>query len=227
VKLAAVVQARMSSTRFPGKMLHVVRGKPLLEYVLDRARLSEHIDLVVVATSVESTDTPIATYCAASGVECFRGSLGDVAGRFLEACEFYELDAFVRICGDSPLLDAALIDRGVQEFLESGADVVTNVSPRTFPAGQSVEVVRTTVFRDACARMTRVEHFEHVTGFLYQHAREYRVHNFTNPAGNESEIDLSVNTPAGMSLFERLIEHGEDTPALPATLRRYRAMACS
>lgn len=205
MRIAAVVQARMSSTRFPGKMLHRLHGRPLLEYVLDRVRGSRGIEQVIVVTSVDPSDMPIAEYCRDQGVECFRGSLDDVAGRFRDACGAYRLDAFARVCGDSPQLDPALLDRGVRTFREVEADLVTNCFPRSFPGGQSVEVVRASAFQDAYARMTSPEHFEHVTAFFYERPREYRIYNFANPAGDQSQIDLSVNTPAQMALFERLV----------------------
>ena len=225
VRVAAVVQARMNSRRFPGKVLHKVRGRPLLGCLLDRLRVSREIDNIIVATSVDATDTPIAAYCSERGVDCFRGSLDDVAGRFRGVSDVYDLDAFVRVCGDSPLLDPAVVDRGVSSFREAEVDVVTNCFPRTFPGGQSVEVVRAATFRHACTRMTDSTHFEHVTTFLYEHPDEYRIHNFTNPAGNQSDLDLSVNTPGEMAIFERLHEPGEDALDLPRIVQRYRAVA--
>jgi spore coat polysaccharide biosynthesis protein SpsF len=225
VKVAAVVQARMSSTRFPGKMLHWVSGRPLIEYVLDRVRSSREIDQVIVATSVDTTDLPIAEYCRDRGVECFRGSLNDVASRFRDVSDVYEIEAFVRVCGDSPLLDPAVIDRGVRAFRELEPDLMTNCFPRTFPRGQSVEVVRVSTLRSAYTRMTKAAHFEHVTAFLYEHAGEYRIHNFTNPAGNQSDLDFSVNTPDEMALFERLVECGEDAPDLSRIVALYRTVA--
>ena len=215
----------MSSTRFPGKMLHRVHGRPLLEYVLDRVRRSREIDQVIIATSVDASDAPIAEHCRDHGVACFRGSLDDVASRFLGASDAYGLDAFVRVCGDSPLLDPAVVDFGARTFREVEADLVTNCFPRSFPGGQSVEVVRASAFRSARARMTSAAHFEHVTAFFYEHRREYRIHNFTNPAGDQSDIDLSVNTSAQMALFERLVDRGEDVPDLVRVLERYRAVA--
>ena len=222
--IAAIVQARMSSIRFPGKMLHCVHGRPLLEYVLDRVRRSREIDQAIVATSAEASDEPIADYCRQHGIDCFKGSLKDVASRFGEASDAYRLEAFVRVCGDRPLLDPALLDRGVQMFRETEADLVTNCFPRTFPAGQTVEVVRVSTFRQARTRMTSTAHLEHVTAVFYEYAREYRIHNFTNSAGNQSNIDLSVNTPREMMLFERLVERSEDASDLATVLERYDAI---
>ena len=225
MKVAAVLQARMSSTRFPGKMLHHVLGRPILGYVLDRVGHSREIDQVIVATSVEDSDSPIAEYCRDIGVECFRGSLDDVASRMRNACDVYDVDAFVRVCGDSPLIDSAIIDQGVRAFKKLEPNIVTNCLPRTFPHGQSVEVVCVSTLRSAYTRMTKTAHFEHVTAFLYEHADEYRIYNFTNPAGSQSDLDFSVNTPDEMALFERLVECGEDVPDLARIVELYRTVA--
>lgn len=225
MRIAAVIQARMSSARLPGKMLHLVQGRPLLAYVLDRAQRSREVDAVIVVTSDDPSDTAIVEYCRAHRTECFRGSLDDVAARFRDCSELYGLAAFVRICGDSPLLDSALIDRGIRSFLKADADIVTNVFPRTFPHGQSVEVVRASTFRAAYSRMTTAEHREHVTAFFYEHASDYQIRNFSNPAGDQSHIDLSVNTPDAIALVDRLIEPNEAAPALAQVMERYRAVA--
>ena len=133
--LAAVIQARMLSTRLPGKALRRTQ-----------------VDLIVVATSTDPSDDVIVERCARLNVECHRGPLSDVAARFGEVVERYRLSAFARTSADSPLLDPALVDR-VMAMLEPGVDVATNVWPRTFPRGQSVEVVRADAFRRALPLM--------------------------------------------------------------------------
>lgn len=225
MKVAAVVQARMSSRRLPGKMLRHVHDRPLLQYVLDRVGRSREVDHVIVATSVDETDTALAEYCSRHAVDCVRGSLSDVSSRFRDVVDRHGLDAFVRVCGDSPLLDSTLLDEGVRIFRGVEVDLVTNCFPRSFPAGQSVEVVRASTFRQACGRMTDAPHREHVTAFFYAHPGEYRIHNFTNPAGDQSHIDLSVNTAADMALFTRLVDPSMDVPDMASALARYRAVA--
>jgi spore coat polysaccharide biosynthesis protein SpsF len=187
--IAAVVQARMSSRRLPGKSLLPLAGRPALRYVLDRLERAARLDLVVVATSTDPSDDPLAAFCSEEGVECHRGPLDDVAARFGEAVERYELDAFVRISGDSPLLDQQLVDRAVDLFHD--VPVVTNVQPRSFPHGQSVEVVDARTFHAALAEMTDLSDREHVTPSLYRHVR------YTNFAAPEdfSDVRLVLDTP--------------------------------
>ena len=139
----------MSSKRFLGKVLHNVEGKPMLAYVLERLQRCRPLDGIVVATSTDDSDTPVADFCHECGVDCYRGPLQDVAGRFKEVLDEYRFDGFVRVCGDSPLIDQRLIDKGIRIFRRSGFDIVTNVSPKTFPKGQSVEVLSTDTFKAA------------------------------------------------------------------------------
>src|SRR3954453_19643168 len=111
---AVIVQARSSSTRLPNKVLTEVGGKPLLGYLLERLEHTTLIDDVMVATSDEADDDAVASFCRAAGVDCHRGALDDVAGRILGAVQARGLDSFVRISGDSPMLDQSLVDRAAE-----------------------------------------------------------------------------------------------------------------
>ncbi len=141
MKIGVIIQARMSSQRLPDKVLTMVNGKPLLQYLLERLTHCSSIDQIVVATSEDKSDDPIAVFCHEYGALCFRGPLQNVAKRFYMALEKYNLDAFVRVCCDSPMLDQKLIDQGVKLF-NGEYDLVTNTLRRSYPVGQSVEVIR-------------------------------------------------------------------------------------
>ena len=135
----------------------------------------------------------------------FRGALRDVASRFLAVASQEQLDGFVRINGDSPLLDTHLIEEAISIFKAEAVDLVTNVSPRTFPPGQSVEVVRVRTFERAYARYTTPPEFEHVTYHFYQHPEQYTIRNF------------SARVPyAGMHLA---VDTQEDEARLAAIIR--------
>ncbi|MGH3051196.1 MAG: cytidylyltransferase domain-containing protein [Gaiellaceae bacterium] len=175
--VAAVVQARMSSQRLPGKVLAPLAGRPALAWLLERLAAFE----LVVATSDEASDDPVAAFCAERDVECFRGPLADVAARFAGVVERYRLDAFVRVNGDSPLLDPALVTRGIELFVERKPDLATNVFPRSFPAGQSVEVVDAKAFLAARPEFDERDR-EHVTTFFYARPKRFRIENFSAPA---------------------------------------------
>jgi spore coat polysaccharide biosynthesis protein SpsF (cytidylyltransferase family) len=169
-RVGAVVAARMTSRRLPGKVLEPLAGRPAMVWVLERLEHAEQLDAVVVATSTEDSDDAVARFCAARGTDCHRGPLDDLAGRLIGAADEYELEAVVRISGDSPLLDQRLVDRGVRLWHDHGPDLVTNVRPRTFPPGQSVEVARTASLERAHRGDVTPEEREHVTGPLYDGA---------------------------------------------------------
>jgi len=205
MKTIAIVQARMSSNRLPGKVLRLVEGKSLLAYLLESLRRCHSLGQIVVATSIEESDDPIAAACRGLGVLCFRGPLEDVAGRFRMLLDVCPCDCFVRANGDSPLLDYRLVDRGVGLFGGGDYDLVTNTWPRTFPRGQSVEVVQTDVFKEACGRMTEPEDKEHVTRFFYRHASEFRIHNFES-GRDFGGLHMAVDEQRDFEAFEAAVQ---------------------
>jgi len=204
MKIGAIVQARMSSERLPGKVLCKVKGKAILEYVLERINCCKGLDTVVIATSKDDSDTLISNFCKERGVECYRGSLLNVAGRFKEALDIYNFDAFVRVNGDSPLLDHRLIEKGVGIFLQGDFDVVTNTLIRTYPKGQSVEILRGDVFRSAYELMRKDDEFEHVTRYFYENKDDFRIFNFES-SQNRSGIQLSIDTHEDLNRFASIV----------------------
>lgn len=203
--IAVVAQARMRSSRLPGKVLRPLDGQTTcLEFLLERLARCERADLVVVATSDDRSDDPVAALCEQLEVTVHRGPLEDVAGRYLEAVERFGVNAFVRVTADSPLLDQRLVDRGIELFEEGGADVVTNVFPSTFASGHSVEVVDAEAFRRAYHDMSEPRHLEHVTNFLYGHPERFRIRNFES-GRDDGAIDVSLDTEEDVRLIEAII----------------------
>jgi spore coat polysaccharide biosynthesis protein SpsF len=200
--VAIVVQARMRSTRLPGKALKPLAGRPLLAYVLDRVFRCERTRRVLVATSENPADDAIETYCATQSVTCVRGDEHDVARRFERVVDRFELGGFVRVCADSPLIDPVLIDEGLERFHDGGHQVVTNNLSRTYPAGQTVEIVDAEAFRAACMKMTTADQREHVTRYIYDHPDEFDLLNMTTGI-DYSDVKLSVDTPED---FDRIAD---------------------
>jgi len=204
LEIGAFIQARMTSQRLPGKVLGDLAGKPLLQYLIERLNRCQFLDRVVVLTSVECSDDPIAEFCHGGGIECFRGDLSNVAKRFLEALEKYRLEAFVRISGDSPLMDPALVDRLIEIFSNNSWQVVTNVQTRTFPSGQSVEIIEANTFRQGFHQMNQPEHFEHVTPWFYKNKDRVKIFNHASKT-NFSGVHLSVDTKTDFDLLSRIV----------------------
>lgn len=204
MRVGIVIQARMTSRRLPGKVLRPLGGRPLLQWVLERAFRAAYAERVVVATSADRSDDPIAAHCAELGVWCTRGSLDDVARRFLDAAEAHGLDAMVRLCADSPLVDPALIERAIEISLRARPDLVTNVFPRrSYPAGMSVEVIATGALA-AAGLMARPDHREHVTKYFYDRARRYRIESFKSERDLHG-LSLVVDSPDDLARLEALV----------------------
>ena len=198
--MIAFVQARMSSRRLPGKVLLPLLGNAMLHYVLESLRRSDTIDRTIVLTSNDASDDAIEDFCRASEVECFRGSLDDVAARFLAAADAYDAEAFVRISGDSPLMDFRIVDRAVRLFEAEPCDVATNVLVRTYPKGQSVEVIARAALARAYESMQVPGDREHVTTYFYTHPEAFEIRDFRHPRDCGS-VRMAVDTPAD---FERV-----------------------
>jgi len=209
-KIAAFVQARMTSTRLPGKVLAEVGGKPILQYILERLQQVRQLDQIVVLTSREPSDYPIADFCVNRGFPCFCGDLQNVAKRFCDAMNHYAVDAFVRICADSPLIDPALIERAISVFVDGQYDLVTNLFPRTFPQGQSVEVIRANSFRSTMPQIQKPEHCEHVTKYFYDHYSQFSIFNMESPT-DYSHMKLTIDTSTDLKTFSRILD-GLDRP---------------
>jgi spore coat polysaccharide biosynthesis protein SpsF (cytidylyltransferase family) len=194
----------MGSTRLPGKVLGDLAGRPAIAWLLERLEHSDELDAVVLATSTEPDDDPVAAFGRTRGVAVHRGPLDDLAARLLGAADAFGLDAVARINGDSPVLDQRLIDRGVALLRGSGADLVSNVRPRSFPPGQSVEVLRTDVLRTAVERMRDDDDREHVTAWLYRHPDEVRIVRFENDPP-VTEPRLTLDEPDDHARLEALL----------------------
>jgi spore coat polysaccharide biosynthesis protein SpsF len=212
---AIVVFARMDSARLPGKVLADLCGRPLLGRVLDRARRARRCDLVAVATTQRRSDDAIADFGAADGVEVFRGNDADVTQRALACCATLGLDSFVRISGDSPFMPPELIDRALEIAQDSYAEIVTNVFPRSFPAGASVEWIKTEVLLRAHPQMSESER-EHVTAVFYNAPDAWRIVNFAAPAPVSADVRLTVDTAAELEIARALTVQLMPKPELAA-----------
>lgn len=189
--IGIVVQARMSSRRLPGKMLADLNGRSLLQRVLDRVCQVEVP--VIVATSAMADDDGLARQCERHGVVCHRGPLADVAARMLGAARESGLHGFVRVCGDSPLIDPSLIRAGIARFEAARLDLVTNVHPRRYPSGQSVEVIDVKALERAQLPADDDDR-EHVTRPFYRAPQHWRLATFA-PADDHSAVRMVVDTP--------------------------------
>jgi spore coat polysaccharide biosynthesis protein SpsF len=171
----------------------------MLTYTLERLASVARLDETVIATSADRSDDAVATFAEACGIPCWRGSLNDVLGRLRDAAVARGADAVVRISGDSPLIDPAIVGTAVELYLDGHADLVTNVFPRSFPIGQSVEVLSRGALERLVIEANEAEDREHVTRYAYAHPDRFVIRNFS-AARPRPDLQLSVNTAAD---FER------------------------
>ena len=193
VDLLAVVQARMSSSRLPQKMLMDLSGRSVLGWVLYRLNCASRVSEIVLATSTDVSDDPLVSRARSLGCNVVRGSLDNVTARVSQVLEKTGASAFVRICGDSPFICPSLIDRAIDEFERKNVDLVTNVFPRSFPTGQSVEVFCAKAFLNVQTLCLTDEDKEHVSSFFYKHSKSFRIYNFQN-IRDLSGMRLSLDT---------------------------------
>lgn len=212
--IATVIFSRLDSQRLPGKALKPFAGRPLLGHCIDRALAAEEPDLVIVATTDRATDDGLAAYAEREGAHVFRGSHLDVLGRALACAEAFELTALGRICGDSPFIDPKLIDRMIVAHRENGAEVTTNLQPRTFPTGMSFEIIGMEVLRRLAGATDDPSHREHVTTYIYAHPEAFSIHNVTSDIEGTDRMPLVVDSIDDLVqanwLMRRLKESGRD-----------------
>ncbi len=188
------IQARMSSARLPGKVLAPFHGQPLIRQVIDRVAEAVPRSQIVLVTSADPTDDPLACYVESLGVAVFRGPLANVLERFQRCAAAYPADWVIRISGDSPLMSSAVIRRVIAAAQTAEADVVTNVFPRTFPRGCSVEAINARSLAALDSTALTAEEQEHVTGVFYNHPDRYRIINVDSGRPELAAVDLTVDT---------------------------------
>ena len=209
--MLCILQARMSSQRLPGKVLHDLHGRVLLGRVVDRIRKAQKVSKLIVATSDHQSDQSIVDFCVNEKITCVRGSLDNVADRIRKIAEQEQAKAFVRVSGDSPLLDPALVDQAIGYFEIGPCDLVTNVLTRTFPKGQSVEVILSETFSRSCESLVTKSQREHVTTFFYENPQQYRIVSFSS--GMElGHVNLSVDTPEDFVKVESVLSKAGNNP---------------
>lgn len=208
VRVAAFIQVRLGSSRFPGKALHPLAGQPALAWTVAGARLAATVARVVVVTSTDPADDRLVDWCREAGIDCARGPLRDVAARFLAAWERFPAGHVVRLCGDAPLIPPTIVDRVVAEHLAAGNDYTTNGwnETATYPKGFEVRVVRGELLAECVARRgPELIDRENPLAWLHEHLAEYRVGRVAAPpALARRELRLVLDYPGDAPILERV-----------------------
>lgn len=208
MKITAIVQARMTSTRLPGKVLKQVCGHSLLALQIERLRRAKLLDQIIVATTVNETDRPIVELCQQIGVPYYRGSEHDVLARYYDAATVFQADPIVRITADCPLIDPQIVDGVIQFFLDQQAkyDYVSNTLERHLPRGMDTEVFTFRALAEAYKKATIPYQREHVTPFIYENFRLFRLGSFKYTQLDLSKHRWTVDTAEDFQLIKMIIE---------------------
>ncbi len=201
----AIVQARMSSTRYPGKVLAPLAGQPMILRQLERIQRAKTLDAIVVATSTDASDEELAQLVKASGFDVLRGDLNDVLARFIKVIDQYQPETVVRLTADCPLISPKVIDQVVARFNQGDCDYASNTMTPTYPDGLDVEVVKASVLQEVYETSTDKAEREHVTLGVYRNPDKYRIANFAG------EVDLSylrwtVDTPEDYAFVSEIYD---------------------
>lgn len=207
MKTVIIVQARMTSTRLPGKVMKQVLGKPLLQYQIERLKRVKLADEIVIATTTNQTDEPIIDLCNTLSIAHFCGSEHDVLTRYYGSATAHQADVVIRVTSDCPLIDPQVINQVIDYYLQNQStyDYVSNSIKRTYPRGMDTEVFSFSVLQQAFLEATAPPDREHVTPFIHRHPERYRVGYVTYPE-DCSHHRWTVDTPEDFELIQKIIE---------------------
>lgn len=219
-RTVAIIQARMNSQRFPGKMMQPLEGAPVIDWVLHRAAKAKLVDDVVLATTADALDDPLVSAADRLGIKVFRGSEADVLGRYARATEMSKAETVVRICADRPLVDPAVVDLAIRTFHERKPDIAFNHisdGDAHWPRGFGAEVLSAELLAWMDCNAKGPDDREHVTFYAWQHRNKYRISPADCPAALDPgmpDLKLDLDTQSDLERL-RLLCAGEtiDVPA--------------
>ena len=192
MRTVAMIQARMTSTRLPGKVMMDINQKPMLRHLVDRVRLCQSVNEILIVTSLDSSDDCIVDYCKLNNIACYRGSLDDVLGRFLSAARAVKAEQIVRLTADCPLMPPDVVDDVVRFHLRDSADYTNNCGRLRFPDGMDVEVISIQALEKSALNARWRSEREHVTLFIENNPSEFKISCFDAKADMEN-IRLTVD----------------------------------
>lgn len=208
MKIVAIIQARMTSTRLPGKVMKKVLNKTLLEHQLERVSRSRLIDEIVVATTINETDDVIVDLCKNLNYSFYRGSENNVLSRYYEAATHSKADVIVRLTSDCPLIDPEVIDQVIELFKkkQDNIDYASNTLSRSYPRGMDTEVMSKEALYKTYVNAQDCSAKEHVTSYIYSNPEEFELANL-ECVPNLSDHRWTVDTEEDFELIKRMIEN--------------------
>lgn len=198
----------MGSTRFPGKVLADIVGKPLIMHIIERIRATKNINEIVIATTRSLDDDEIENFAKKNDLYCYRGEVNDVLARFYGAANKYKADVIVRICSDDPLIDTRMLDELIDSHLKTQSDYTSTSHERTYPMGVEAEVFNFDTLAKAFINANKQYEHEHVTPYIYEHPELFKIR-FIEATGKlrRPEIRLTVDTQEDFNLVREIFKN--------------------
>ncbi len=204
-RTVCTIEARMTSSRLPSKVMEPAAGRPLLAHMIARLERCSALDGIVVATTTYATDDSVAALAEGLGVGCFRGSEDDVLGRVLGAAHAHGAELIVETSGDCPLIDPAIVGEVIAHF-GTGVDYCSNTLERTYPRGMDVQVFPTAVLAEVDRLTDAPADREHVSLYIYEHPERYRLRSVRADSPRDADVRLTVDTAEDLALVRAVFE---------------------
>lgn len=201
-----VLQARMSSSRLPGKVMMEMNNKPMIYWQIKRILNAKRVSSLIVATSLDSTDDPLCDFLEDNSINVYRGSLDNVLSRFIEVSEIYPHDSLIRLTGDCPLTMPELVDQMVEAFYEEDVDYLSNTLDPTYPDGLDIEIIKHGVLEKLSTFNLQPQELEHVTYGVCKRPEIFRLSNYVNKSNSSHErwtVDYQEDIELVRSIFTR------------------------
>lgn len=212
--IGCIIQARMGSTRLPGKiMMSVDNSNPVIWYVTNQLKYSKFCEKLVIATTTLVEDDTVVDFARRNSIQYFRGSSEDCLDRYYQCAKSFTISTIVRITCDNPLIDPTLVDDAVKLFDDGDYDYVTNCKPRTFPQGTEVEVFSFNALKKAWEEASKPSEREHVTPYFYNNPGKFRIFNITNQK-NISNLRWTVDRIEDLEFVRTLVLRIKKSPIL-------------
>lgn len=209
-----IIQARMNSTRLPGKVLMNIDEKfPALFYTVEQLKNSKLLEKIVIATSSNQEDNDIEKFCRKYNIKCFRGSLENVLDRYYQCAKEFGITTIVRIPADKPLIDPEIVDEVIQKFKENSFDCVTNFQPSTIPSGTEVEIFSFSALETAWKNASSAFDKEHVTPYIYKNKEQFKIFNVVNKE-DLSNFRWALDYKEDLELIRKIVKKIEKRPIL-------------
>lgn len=204
MKIVIIVQARMGSTRLPGKMMMNLAGKPVIEHVFNRVVFSTLANEIWLATTTDKNDDVLAQWAQNNNIKFYRGSEHDVLDRYYQAALQAKADVVVRVTGDCPLIDPVIMDKVIEEYINGDYDYVSNIHPPTYPDGLDTEVFSFQTLKKAWQEAKLKSEREHVTPYIWNNFKFFKLKNVTADV-DYSNYRWTLDTQADFDLIENII----------------------